>query len=341
MPRQSTKAMFESLPAYHRDLEYLKLSNKALRVMPGSIKQKEIQARMREIERRYKRESNPLPRARHSPHLLAGELVAEKIIRKHYGLSRRLDPSEVQAEISNLRRKHEKGLLDDSQQRLWARLYNKGFFEREGNPIRRVKGGYRWGGHGHVYPTRAGALRQARAAFAHGYREKNPMRISNKNPGEMSASQINAELDRLSAEDSKVNSELIAAGRGHEKYWDILKKDDPLSRKALALVSRRHKLMIEVERRAGPGMHRLPRGFGPIRNPVYQTVRLNNGVVVLAKDYKGRPHAYTYANLTQAKKKATEVGGYVTGHRPYYIAIETGTDRVSNPARRLYYRVRR
>jgi hypothetical protein len=213
--------------------------------------------------------------------------------------------------------------------------------KRETNPIRRVKGGYRWGGHGHVYPTRAGALRQARAAFAHGYREKNPMRVSNKDPGEMSASQINTELDRLSAEDSKVNSELIAAGRGHEKYWDILKKDDPLSRKALALVSRRHKLMIEVERRAGPGMHRLPRGFGPIRNPVYQTVRLNNGVVVLAKDYKGRPHAYTYANLTQAKKKAAEVGGYVTGHRPYYIAIETGTDRVSNPARRLYYRVRR
>jgi hypothetical protein len=45
----------------------------------------------------------------------------------------------------------------------------------EKNPIRRVKGGYRWGEHGHVYPTRAGALRQARAAFAHGYRERNPV----------------------------------------------------------------------------------------------------------------------------------------------------------------------
>lgn len=33
-----------------------------------------------------------------------------------------------------------------------------------------VKGGYRWGQHGHVYKTRAGAERQARAAYANGYR---------------------------------------------------------------------------------------------------------------------------------------------------------------------------
>jgi hypothetical protein len=37
-------------------------------------------------------------------------------------------------------------------------------------PIRRVKGGYKWGSHGHVYKTRAGAAAQARAAYAHGYR---------------------------------------------------------------------------------------------------------------------------------------------------------------------------
>ena len=36
-------------------------------------------------------------------------------------------------------------------------------------PIRKVPGGYKWGNHGHVYPTRAGAARQAAAAYAHGY----------------------------------------------------------------------------------------------------------------------------------------------------------------------------
>lgn len=94
-------------------------------------------------------------------------------------------------------------------------------------------------------------------------RESNPFRLSAKDPSDMSAAEINRELDRISAEDSKVNQEFIDAGRGHEKYWDILKKDDPLSRKALALASRRHKLKIEIERRAGPGMSRLPKGFGP------------------------------------------------------------------------------
>lgn len=38
-------------------------------------------------------------------------------------------------------------------------------------PIHHVKGGYKWGSRGHVYPTRAGAVRQAQAAYAHGYRE--------------------------------------------------------------------------------------------------------------------------------------------------------------------------
>lgn len=36
-------------------------------------------------------------------------------------------------------------------------------------PIERVDGGFRWGGRGHVYPTREGAERQAAAAHAHGF----------------------------------------------------------------------------------------------------------------------------------------------------------------------------
>ncbi len=39
-------------------------------------------------------------------------------------------------------------------------------------PIHKVKGGYKWGSHGHVYPTKEGAEKQAKAAYAHGYREK-------------------------------------------------------------------------------------------------------------------------------------------------------------------------
>ena len=39
-------------------------------------------------------------------------------------------------------------------------------------PIRRVKGGYKWGSHGKVYKSRAGAVRQAQAAHAAGFKEK-------------------------------------------------------------------------------------------------------------------------------------------------------------------------
>ena len=39
-------------------------------------------------------------------------------------------------------------------------------------PVREVKGGYQWGKGGKVYPTKEQAERQARAAYASGYKGK-------------------------------------------------------------------------------------------------------------------------------------------------------------------------
>ena len=39
-------------------------------------------------------------------------------------------------------------------------------------PIHKVKGGYKYGKSGHTYPTKAGAVKQMKAMFAHGYRPK-------------------------------------------------------------------------------------------------------------------------------------------------------------------------
>lgn len=39
-------------------------------------------------------------------------------------------------------------------------------------PVRKVPGGYKWGSKGKVYKTRKGAERQARAAYASGYKGK-------------------------------------------------------------------------------------------------------------------------------------------------------------------------
>jgi hypothetical protein len=38
-------------------------------------------------------------------------------------------------------------------------------------PIRKVKGGYKWGRKGKKYKSRKGAERQARAAYANGYKK--------------------------------------------------------------------------------------------------------------------------------------------------------------------------
>ncbi len=88
-----------------------------------------------------------------------------------------------------------------------------------------------------------------------------------KSPSEMSAAAINKELDELQTKDSAVLDELIAAGRGHELASETMQKTDPLSLKLRKLRERHSALMFEVRRRAGPGMYRLPKGFGPMKNP--------------------------------------------------------------------------
>jgi len=47
-------------------------------------------------------------------------------------------------------------------------------------PITKTNGGYKWGKSGKTYPTRAGAARQARAAYASGYKNGGPVPKYNK-----------------------------------------------------------------------------------------------------------------------------------------------------------------
>lgn len=39
-------------------------------------------------------------------------------------------------------------------------------------PVKKVAGGYRWGDKGKVYPTKKQAEKQAKAAYASGYKSK-------------------------------------------------------------------------------------------------------------------------------------------------------------------------
>jgi hypothetical protein len=48
-------------------------------------------------------------------------------------------------------------------------------------PVRKVKGGYKWGRRGKVYKNRKKAAAQGYAAFKHGYREPGQRRNINMN----------------------------------------------------------------------------------------------------------------------------------------------------------------
>lgn len=83
----------------------------------------------------------------------------------------------------------------------------------------------------------------------------------------MTAGQINKALDRLDKKSSEVNRAFIDAGRGHERYSEIVVKDDPLARQYKQVSDAQSELRNEISRRYGPGApSRLPhgRGFGPL-----------------------------------------------------------------------------
>lgn len=97
-----------------------------------------------------------------------------------------------------------------------------------------------------------------------------------KTPGEMTAGQINKELDRLDQKNSSINDELIEAGRGHETANETWKKDDELSMRWRRIADRRLDLKNEISQRYGPGSpRRLPKGFGPRRLGL---IRMEKGV---------------------------------------------------------------
>lgn len=89
------------------------------------------------------------------------------------------------------------------------------------------------------------------------------MRIATTDPATMTAASINKELDHLSEASSRNTQAMIDAGRGRERPTDWVGRNDPLTVEYRALLDRRWMLIAEVERRAGPGMRKLPRGFGP------------------------------------------------------------------------------
>jgi hypothetical protein len=89
-----------------------------------------------------------------------------------------------------------------------------------------------------------------------------------KDASQMPAAAINKELDKLEGQSSKNTTALIEAGLGHTLQSEmpaLAEKGHPLATEHQRISRRQQELRYEVERRAGPGMRRLPRGFGPLK----------------------------------------------------------------------------
>ena len=47
-------------------------------------------------------------------------------------------------------------------------------------PVKKVRGGYKWGSQGKTYATKAGAKRMARATYASAYSKKKPKKTARR-----------------------------------------------------------------------------------------------------------------------------------------------------------------
>lgn len=125
----------------------------------------------------------------------------------------------------------------------------------------------------------------------------------------MTAGEINKALDRLDAADSKLTEELIRTGRGRELRQTTLKASDPLALKVRAIYEQSSALRNEISRRYGPGEpSRLPKGFGPVKNPKPRK-RVKN-----LRDRRGAVPGATGGNwVVTATKKRTGLRYYYAG----------------------------
>lgn len=87
-------------------------------------------------------------------------------------------------------------------------------------PVHKVEGGYKWGEHGHVYPTKEGAERQAAAAHAHGYRG-DAKEDAHEEKQQREIERLERERDKLNR-DSKEYADLSA--RIHDLHREMEKE---------------------------------------------------------------------------------------------------------------------
>lgn len=140
-----------------------------------------------------------------------------------------------------------------------------------------------------------------------------------KDPKTLTAGQINRELDKLDAVDSKIAQDMIDAGRGLEKPTETRTKDDPLSRRFQAAADRRGALRNEIEARYGPNApYRLPsRGFGPIRS-----VGKDKDEHGYGSDPKGTGSGSSTPSPREAKRTVRAIFDRVLGGRGRKVNID-------------------
>ena len=84
---------------------------------------------------------------------------------------------------------------------------------------------------------------------------RKPLRLSTTDTATMTPGQINKEYAKLGVMSSGFTKEFIAAGRGNERWSDIVvaaERGDPLAMDAIAVSDRMRELTGEAQRRAGP-----------------------------------------------------------------------------------------
>ena len=121
-------------------------------------------------------------------------------------------------------------------------------------PIHKVSGGYKWGGHGHVYPSNSGAAKQAAAAYAHGYKGKSMDVLEGNLHSQPDINSLLGRLDSIITKMSKASAFAIATDRAQKMGYTDFSRGSPGRDKRDEIaesVKRSHGIKKEEDRRVG------------------------------------------------------------------------------------------
>lgn len=267
----------------------LKLQNKALKAFPQSPRQKEIQKQIQDLRIKMKKEGTP-----EYHQMLREEKKEDKnMVKKKLNYKK----------FSEYRRKNPHMFIGGLEEEKKFDIYHKGQY--------------------HVSTAQSKTAKEAKEKYLKAYPKHHALDVTVERGKLEEATSVDPYYVKTTSDEMGERHRIFDSRSGgyHGSFKTKEEAENDVARR-----NAEHRAKLEHPR----GKRKTLKEFieyqiiENAQSPEPLTTKLNNGITVLAKMYKGSPSAVTYANATQAHAAHAKMGPGWRVHkgmgRPWYIA---------------------